>query len=162
MAEAGATEQRRGDFAVSTDPARLDLAVVHGFLASSYWSAGIPRATLEKAIANSIVFGIYRLEEARERQVGFARVVTDRATYAYLADVFVLEDHRGRGLAAWLLEVITAHPDLQGLRRWSLLTRDAHGLYRRFGFTPVAAPDRYMERWDPEVYKRAASKRSDT
>jgi GNAT superfamily N-acetyltransferase len=147
-------EWRREGFAVSDDPARLDLGVVHGYLARSYWAAGIPRATVERSIAGSLPFGVYHLGEAGERQVGFARVVSDFATFAYLADVFVLEEHRGRGLARWLMEVIVAHPDLQSLRRWSLVTRDAHGLYRPFGFRDLAAPERHMERLDPDLYRR--------
>jgi GNAT superfamily N-acetyltransferase len=152
-----AEEWRRGDFAVSDDPARLDLDVVHGYLTRSYWAAGIPRETVARSIAGSLPFGLYQVGKvgaAAERQVGFARVVTDRATFAYLADVFVLEEHRGRGLSLFLIEAILAHPDLQGLRRWHLVTRDAQGLYSRFGFAPVDAPERHMERRDPEVYHR--------
>lgn len=146
-------EVRRGAHAVSDDPARLDLAVVHGFLATSYWAAGIPEETVARSIAGSLAFGLYREEEGGERQIGFARVVTDRATYAYLADVFVLPEARGAGLGIFLVEAILAHPDLQGLRRWSLVTRDAHALYSKFGFAPLAAPDRHMERLAPDVYR---------
>jgi GNAT superfamily N-acetyltransferase len=135
---------------VTTDPRKIDRDLVHGFLAASYWSKGITRQVFERSIANAICFSLYD----GDAQVGFARVVTDRATFAYLADVFVLEGHRGRGHARLLMETIVAHPDLQGLRRWVLATRDAHGLYARYGFTPLAAPDRFMERWDPEVYRR--------
>jgi GNAT superfamily N-acetyltransferase len=135
---------------VSTDPARLDLDVIHGFLKSAYWCEGLPREVIERAIRHSLCFGLYDAG----RQVGFARVITDRATYAYLADVFVLESHRGRGLSKRLMQAIVAHPDLQGLRRWSLLTRDAHGLYAQFGFQPLSQPERHMERFDPDVYKR--------
>ena len=116
---------------------------MHRFLASSYWAAGIPRDVVDRSIDNALCFSI--LEDATGAQVGFARVVTDRSTFAYLADVFVLESHRGRGLATWLMEVIRAHPDLQGLRRWMLATRDAHALYRKFGFHEPAHPDRLME-----------------
>lgn len=126
---------------ISTDPARLDLDVIHGFLSRAYWSEGIPRALVERAVKNSLCFGAY----VQERLVGFARVISDYATYAYVADVFVLEPHRGRGLSKRLMEAILAHPDLQGLRRWGLVTHDAHGLYRRFGFAPIAHPDRHME-----------------
>ncbi len=133
---------------IDSDPTRLDLATVHGFLASSYWAKGVPLATLERAVAGSLCFGVY---DGR-RQVGFARVITDSATFAYLADVFILPSHRGRGLGKQLMETIVAHPSLQGLRRWVLVTQDAHGLYARFGFTPLATPQRYMERHDPTVY----------
>jgi len=141
---------RNGEFEISTDPARIDLAFVHGFLASSYWAKGVPMEIMQRAIRHSICFGIYLYQ--RPQQVGFARVVTDRATFAYLADVFVVESHRGKGLSKWLMECIKAHPDLQGLRRWSLITRDAHGLYRQFGFAPLANPDRWMELHNPGVY----------
>jgi GNAT superfamily N-acetyltransferase len=131
---------------VSTDPARLDLDVVHGYLVGSYWARGVPREVVERSVDHSLVFGLY----LGEQQVGFARVVTDRATFAWLADVFVLEDHRGQGLGDWLVEVVTQHPDLRGLRRWALATADAHGLYARHGFTPLAAPERFMERRDAD------------
>jgi N-acetylglutamate synthase-like GNAT family acetyltransferase len=133
---------------VDSDPARLDMDVIHGFLASCYWSKGISRELLAKAIRNSLCFGVYE----DDRQVGFARVVTDQATFAYLADVFVLESHRGRGLARELVAAIAADPRLQGLRRWVLVTRDAHPLYAKFGFKALAAPDRFMELHDPDVY----------
>ena len=139
----------RDGFEVDTERTRVDLDVVHGFLAASYWARGIPRETLERSLDHSLCFGIYH----GAQQAGFARVVTDRATVAYLGDVFVLEPWRGRGLSKWMMECIVAHPDLKGLRRWILLTRDAHGLYARFGFTPLHAPERWMERWDPEVYR---------
>lgn len=148
-------ERRRGAFAVSTDPARLDLDVVHGYLASSYWAAGIPREVVARSIRGSLCFGLYEhASTGTSSQVGFARAITDRATYAYVADVFVLDSHRGQGLGVWLMECVMAHPDLQGLRRWSLVTRDAHGLYRRFGFVTPPAPERYMEKVDPDVYRR--------
>jgi GNAT superfamily N-acetyltransferase len=136
------------EFEIGTDPARIDLSVVHGFLSQSYWSPGVPLEVIRRGIENSICFGVYR----GTQQVGFARVVTDRATFAYLADVFVLEPHRGLGLSKWLIECIMAHPDLQRLRRWMLATRDAHELYGRFGFTPLAKPERIMEKYDPDVY----------
>jgi GNAT superfamily N-acetyltransferase len=135
---------------VTTDPARIDREMVYGFLSRSYWARGIPRDVLERALANSLCFSVFD----GETQVGFARVATDRATFAYLADVFVLPAHRGRGLSKLLMETIVAHPDLQGLRRWVLVTRDAHGLYARYGFTPLAKVDGYMERWNPEVDDR--------
>ena len=143
------TEWQRGEYTVTTDPARVDLAVVHGYLADSYWAKGIPLEVVRRAIANSLNFSIHH----GATQVGFARVITDYATFGYVGDVFVLEPHRGRGLSKWVMELIVAHPELQGFRRWVLLTRDAHGLYRQFGFTAIAAPDRYMERWTPEAYR---------
>jgi GNAT superfamily N-acetyltransferase len=142
-------EYRRGEFLVSTDRERLNLDVVHGFLTNCYWSKGIPREVVERSIEHSLCFGIYD----RVEQVGFARVVSDFATVAYLGDVFVVESHRGRGLSKWLMECIMQHPALQNLRRWILLTRDAHGLYSRFGFAPVEAPERYMELHAPNVYE---------
>lgn len=138
----------RGDFEITTDPARIDLKAVHQFLTNSYWAAGIPIATVERSIKSSLCFAIYK----GTGQVGFARVITDRATFAYLGDVFVLPEYRGQGLSKWMMECIMAHPDLQGLRRWSLLTRDAHALYRQFGFTEIKSPERWMERHDPQVY----------
>jgi GNAT superfamily N-acetyltransferase len=142
---ARADEWRRGSARISTDKRRLQLDVLHGYLARSYWAKNIPREVVERAIENSLCFGIYE-EGPPESQVGFARVITDLATFAYLADVFVLEESRGKGLARWLMEVIAGHPDLQGLRRWTLVTRDAHGLYRKTGFTPLASPADFMER----------------
>ena len=149
-----AFERRRGAFTVSTDPARLDLDVVHAYLTRSYWAEGIPRDVVARSLRGALNFGLYEGESGDGAQVGFARVITDRATYAYLADVFVLESHRGQGLGVWLMECVMAHPDLQGLRRWSLVTRDAHDLYRRFGFAGLAAPERYMEKADLDVYRK--------
>ena len=148
-----AEEWRRGDYLISTDPGRLDVAMIHGFLAASYWAEGIPRETVERAIAGCLPFGLYDLRAGQGgRQIGFARLITDRATFAYLADVFVLDAYRGRGLGKWLVETMLAHPDLQGLRTWMLATRDAHGLYRQYGFTPLPAPERYMVKRNPHVY----------
>ncbi|HJX85200.1 MAG TPA: GNAT family N-acetyltransferase [Candidatus Angelobacter sp.] len=129
------------DFEISTDPARIDLAVVHGFLTNCYWAKGISLELVRRSLEHSICFSIFH----GNAQIGFARVITDRATFAYLADVFVLEPHRGKGLSKWLMECIQSHPDLQGLRRWMLATRDAHGLYRQFGFHELASPERFME-----------------
>jgi RpiB/LacA/LacB family sugar-phosphate isomerase len=140
----------RGDFEISTDPRRIDVAVVHQFLTSSYWAKGIPVETVQRSLQNSLCFGLYHAEQ----QVGFARVITDRATFAYLADVFVLPAFRGRGLSKWLMECIFAHEELQGLRRWSLATRDAHKLYQQFGFRALAAPDLWKEKHDPEIYAK--------
>lgn len=145
-------EVARGAYVVSTDKARIDVAAVHAFLSSTYWSPGIPIETVRRAIAGALCFGIYHGVE----QVGFARVITDRATYAYLSDVFVLDAHRGRGLATWMMEVIMSHPALQGIRRFALSTRDAHTLYQRFGFVTVANPDRQMEILRRDIYLQSA------
>lgn len=143
-------ERRQGEFVITTDPQRLDLDVIHRELAASYWAAGIPRDVVERAVAHSINFGLLHAE----RQIGCARVVTDRATFAYLADVFVLDEFRGRGLGKWLVRTIREHPELHGLRRWMLVTRDAHGLYEPLGFRPLAHPERVMEIHDPSIYDR--------
>jgi len=143
-------ERRREDFTVSTDPGRLDVHAIHAFLVTSYWAKGIPRETLERALRHSLCFGLY---DGGGRQIGLARVITDAATYAYLCDVYVLPERRGRGLGAWMMECVMAHPDLQGLRRFSLVTRDAHELYRPFGFTEIAAPGGHMEIARPGIYK---------
>jgi N-acetylglutamate synthase-like GNAT family acetyltransferase len=147
-------ESRRDEFLISTDKSLIDLDAVHDVLARVYWSERIPRDTVKRGIDNSMVFGIYDESGAPRRQVGFARVITDKATFAYLSDVFVIESCRGRGLSKWLMDVILAHPDLQGLRRFCLLTRDAHGLYARYGFKPMPDPTRYLELWDPDIYTR--------
>lgn len=139
---------RDGRYEVSDDPARLDVDAVHAYLARSDWAEGIPRETVERALDGSLCFGLY----AGAEQVGLARVVTDRATFAYLCDVYVLEAHRGQKLAVWLMECVMAHPDVQGLRRWMLATHDAHGLYRRFGFHGPERPDRLMELKRPAAY----------
>ena len=138
-----------GKTTVSDDPARLDLGLIHATLARSYWAAGIPRELVQRSLAGSLCFGAY--EDGR--QVGFARVITDRATFAYLADVFVIEAERGRGLARFLMECVHAHPELQGLRRWLLVTRDAHGLYARLGWRALAEPERHLERVRPDAYR---------
>jgi GNAT superfamily N-acetyltransferase len=156
-------EHQRGEFVISTSPERLSLDVIHGFLTNCYWARGIPREVVARSIEHSLCFGIYDespglAKDARDgapAQVGFARVVSDFATVAYLGDVFVLESHRGRGLSKWLMECIVQHPALQNLRRWILLTRDAHGLYSQFGFTPVRSPERYMELHRPEGVRDA-------
>jgi GNAT superfamily N-acetyltransferase len=141
---------QRAGYAISTDPARLDVDVIHAFLSRSYWAQGIPRERVERSLRGSLCFGLYH----GSQQVGFARVISDCATFGYLADVFVLEAHRGRGLSKWLLECVLAHPELQGFRRFLLATLDAHGLYERYGFRPLAQPERYMEIVRPEVYAR--------
>jgi GNAT superfamily N-acetyltransferase len=143
-------EWQRDGFTISTDRARLDREAVHEFLAGSYWAKGIPREILDRSIEGALCFGIYE----GGRQIGFARVITDYATFAYLADVYVLEPHRGRGLATWLMQSILSHPDLQGLRRWMLVTRDAHPLYRKIGFRELAHPERIMEMTFPGIYEK--------
>lgn len=135
-------EAARGGYTVSDDPARLDLDLVCDFLAGSYWASDTPREAIRRSVENSHAFGLYRGED----QTGFARVVTDRARFAYLADVFVLDEHRGLGLGAWLVECALGHPELRDVQKWMLATRDAHGLYARFGFTQPDGPERAMER----------------
>lgn len=129
-------------FSISTDQSLLDFDIIYQFLdEDSYWSKGIPSEKLRTALANSLCFGVYH----REEQVGLARVITDKAVFAYICDVFILPAYRGNGLSKWLLQTIRAHPDLQGLRRWSLATADAHGLYAQFGFTGITKPELWME-----------------
>lgn len=144
-------QERRGAFLISTDRARLDFNVIHDFLSnSSYWATGRSLETVRRSIENSLAFGLYE----NERQVGFARVVTDYATFAWVADVFVLDEFRGRGLGTWLMEVMLAHPQLQGFRRWTLATKDAHEIYRKFGFSELKRPERWMERHDPQTEEK--------
>ena len=143
-----ADECRRGEYVISTDRERIDVDVVHAFLASSYWAQGISRDIVARSIDGALTFGIYR----DARQVGGARVITDYATIGYVADVFVLEAHRGKGLGVWLMETIMAHPRLQGFRVWRLATRDAHGLYEKFGFRRAAHPENIMEILNPDVF----------
>jgi ribosomal protein S18 acetylase RimI-like enzyme len=140
-------EQSRGDYTVSTDPARLDVDAVYDYLSRSYWAQGIPRETVERALQNSLCFGLFD----GEKQIGLARVVTDRITYAYLCDVFVLESYQGKGLGTWLMQCVVGHPDLRELRRWQLVTRDAHALYQKVGFKPLTEPERHMEKTYPEI-----------
>jgi len=139
----------RGADEISTARNRLDLDVIHRFLTASYWSPGIPREVVERALDGSLNFGLYR----DGAQIGFARVITDSATFAYFSDVFVLPDYRGAGLATWLMTTALAHPALAGLRRYLLVTRDAHAIYARCGFTPLARPERFMEINRPEPYR---------
>jgi len=145
-----------GDYDISTDPARLDTAVIHGYLTQSYLFLSDPRAIDMYTLSLPVAIAISRGAE----QVGFARVVTDKATFAYLADVFVLEPHRGKGLSKQLMAFIKSHPDLQGLRRFMLGTKDAHGLYKQFGFTELANPARMMEILQPDVYRPVAQARA--
>ena len=140
-----AQEWRRGEFVISTDVHRLDVLFIHSFLSnSSYWGQDRSLELVKRSVEHSLNFGLFKATT----QIGFARVVTDSATFAWLCDVFILDEHRGRGLSKWLLEVITTHSQLQGLRRWALMTRDAHELYRQFGFSELSQPERYMERRD--------------
>jgi GNAT superfamily N-acetyltransferase len=141
-----------GELRFSIDPTEMDAVAIHAVLTETYWSRGIPLDTVRRAIAGSLPVGVFD----GDRQVAFARAVTDRATFAYVSDVYVLEEYRGRGLATRMMEAMTTHPELHGLRRWLLSTRDAHGLYLKFGFAPVSRPDRQMERLDPDVYTRPA------
>jgi ribosomal protein S18 acetylase RimI-like enzyme len=146
------------EFTVTSDPAAVDVDAVHAYLRTSYWAEDIPRDVVARAISNSIPFSVRH----GTQQVGFARVITDRATFAYLADVYVLEAYRGRGLARRLMDAVMAHPDLQGLRRFSLVTRDAAGLYRRYGFAPVAVPARHLEIARPGMYRQDPGSRTGT
>ena len=141
-------EWQQGEYTISTDNARLDIRTVHDFVSNhSYWGQGRALEVVQRALDNSLNFGLYHAKH----QVGFARVVTDYATFAWVADVFVLAEHRGRGLSKWLMETILAHPQLQGFRRWVLATKDAQSLYARFGFIPLHRPERWMERPDPNM-----------
>lgn len=141
-------EWTQGEFIITTDKERIDIAYVHAFLSQSYWAKGIPIKTVELSIKGALCFSIH----CNERQVGFARVVTDEATFAYLADVFIDEAYRGRELSKWLMERIVNYPSLQGLRRFMLATRDAHGLYSQYGFAPLTFADRWMQIHKPDVY----------
>ena len=137
-------------YLISTDSSRLDFEIIHGFLSQSYWAKSIPRALVEKMTRNTLCFGIYH----HDRQVGFARIISDYTTFAYLADVFVLPEHRGKGLSKTLVSTIRAHPDLQNLRRWMLVTLDAHGIYEQVGFHGLTHPERHMEIIDHQIYER--------
>ena len=141
-------------FRISTNNDELDLNVIHQFVSTSYWAQGIPKSTLEKAVLNSFCFGMF---ESSGSQVGFARLITDKATFAYLADVFILESHRGIGLSKWLVKTIVEHPDLQGLRRMVLATRDAHDLYSQYGFKPIENPEILMQIWHPNIYNKSTA-----
>ena len=137
------------DYAISNDHADIDFDALHAFLGASYWARGIPRETLERSVRGSLPFV---LRDERGQLAGFARVITDRATFGYIGDLFVLPEHRGRGLSRRLMDAIMTHPDLRNFRRWMLATSDAHGLYEKFGFRSLAAPEVLMERHDPTVY----------
>jgi len=148
------TEWTQEDYFLSTDKSKIDIEAVHHFLSRSYWAENIPLELVQKSIDNSLCFAVYH----QQRLVGFARVISDLTTFAYLADVFIIPEERGKGLAKWLMSVIMEDPRLRGLRRFTLATRDAHGLYSQFGFTPFDKPDRWMQKYDPGVYKRYARK----
>jgi len=158
------TEWRRNEYIISTNRDDLDVPLIHDFLCNStYWATGRKLEVVQRSIDNSLCFGVFKLDDRGKKQVGFARVVTDYATFAWVADVFVLEEERGRGLGKWLIDVIISHPELQGFRRWVLATKDAHELYRRVGFRELHKPERWMERPDPNMqespdYWKAADK----
>lgn len=141
----------KGEFTISTDKTRLDIDAIHRFLSTqAYWCLNIPKDTVKTAIENSLCFGVYQAG----RQIGFARIISDFATIAYLGDVYILEEYRGHGLSKWLMEIIMNYPTLQGLRRWILLTGDAHGLYKQFGWTEIADPAKWMELHHKNVYSK--------
>lgn len=141
----------RGDHWITTDKTKMDIALIHDFLSlHSHWSRGIPFETVKRSVEHSLNFGLFH----HEKQIGFARIITDYATIAYLGDVFILPEYRGQGLSVWLIDTVMSYPELQGLRRWILLTSDAHGLYEKTGWKRVAKPELYMEWHDPEVYKK--------
>lgn len=138
-------------YRISSKKSDLDFSVIHSFISTTYWAKGIPAETMQKAIDHAMCFSVFT---DQNEQVGFARVITDTATFAYLSDVFILDAHRDKGLSKWLMEEIVAHPDLQNLRRFVLVTKDAHGLYEQFGFGAISHPDDYMEKWVPNIYQR--------
>ena len=142
------SEHHKDDYLISTDKSKLQIDVIHNFLKNAYWSKNKPRDLIEKSIAGSLCYGIYH----KNRQVGFGRVITDYATFGYLADIFIIEEYRGKGLSKWLMECILSNPELQSLRGWLLRTSDAHGLYEKFGFKVVAEPEKLMELRLKSVY----------
>ncbi|UTW00538.1 GNAT family N-acetyltransferase [Marinomonas rhizomae] len=137
-------------YQVSSSREEMDFDVIHGYISNTYWAEGIPKETFKKALDNSLCFGVFSSEG---KQVGFARMITDQATFAYLADVFIDEAHRGKGLSKWLMQEVHDHPSLQGLRRILLATRDAHSLYQQFGYTSLSSPATFMQKWQPDIYK---------
>lgn len=147
------TDSKKDGYFISTDPSKLDIEVIHQYLSKeSYWAQNIPLEVVERSVANSFCFGLYHAN----KQVGFARLITDKATFAYLADVFILTEHRGKGLSKWMIGFIHSHPELQGLRRWMLGTKDAHGLYKQFGWMPLSEEviPRFMQFHNPDVYNK--------
>lgn len=143
------TNIKKDDYLISTDKKMLDLIAIHKFLSTkAYWCLNIPKDKVQISIENSLCFGVYH----EEKQIGFARIITDFSTIAYLGDVYIEEEYRGKGISKWLMEIIMTHPDLQGLRRWILLTGDAHELYRKYGWTDLTDPDKWMEIHDKNVY----------
>ena len=141
----------KDDYCISTDRSKLDIDAIHNFLSTqSYWCQNIPFEKVKKSVDNSLNFGLYY----KDQQIGFARIISDFSTMAYLGDVYVIPEHRGKGLSKWMMQVIMSHPELQGLRRWMLLTADAHGLYKQFGWKEIANPDRYMEVHNKNVYQK--------
>ena len=150
-----AEQWHRDDYVLTTDPNAIDIGAVHAFLEQSYWARGIPLEIVRRALEHSLSFGLLR----EHQLVGFARVISDYATFAYVSDVFVLPEFRGQGLATWMMTCILAHPELQGLRRWCLATRDAHQLYAQVGFERTTIPERWMEKLDPQVYERTRQQR---
>ena len=139
----------KNQFTITTEKEKFDVEFIHSFLTRSYWAEGISKEVIERSIEGALCFGLFE----NDKQIGFARMITDKATFAYLADVFIIEEYRGRGLSKWLMEVIMSHPSLQGLRRMMLATKDAHGLYEKFGFTALNNVDRWMQINDPNIYK---------
>lgn len=137
-------------YRVSSFREEMDFDVIHSYISNTYWAEGIPKETFKKALDNSLCFGVFSSEG---KQVGFARMITDQATFAYLADVFIDEAHRGKGLSKWLMQEVHDHPSLQGLRRILLATRDAHSLYQQFGYTSLSSPATFMQKWQPDIYK---------
>lgn len=140
----------KDQYSISTDKEKFDINVIHSFLSHSYWAEGISKEIIQRSINGSLCFGVFE----NEKQIGFARMITDKATFAYLADVFIIEEYRGRGLSKWLMQTIISYPDLQGLRRMMLATRDAHELYRNFGFVSLTNADRWMQIHNADIYKR--------
>jgi GNAT superfamily N-acetyltransferase len=147
-------ERAHGSYTISDDPRRLDVTAIHAYLTTSYWASGIPRDLVERSVRNSLCLGVYAADGA---QVGLVRLITDRATFAYLCDVYILDAHRGHGLGKAAVHAALDHPDLRGLRRLNLVTRDAHTLYARHGFVPLAHPERYMEKLTPAAYQSQPS-----
>ncbi len=142
--------ETKGDFFITTDPSKLDISAIHDFLSNhSYWSRNIPFEKVKTSIDNSLNFGLFN----KGRQIGYARIISDFSTIAYLGDVYVLDEFRGQGHSKWLMEKVMAHPNLQGLRRWILLTGTAHELYKKYGWTSIASPDKWMEKHNPDVFK---------